>query len=530
MSTEHKLLRLCSTAEVSGDCPVRCETKEATYAVFQLGKDYFAIADACTHGPGSLSEGYVEGSEVECPFHQGRFDIRTGCPTAAPCTEPVQTWKVHVVGEQICIDPDEANQAANSETGEANSGGHIVIIGAGHAGGRAAEALRAAGHAGPITILGNEGHPPYERPPLSKDLLGGIIEVGKTYIRPPGWYEEADIVLRMNSPVTHIDRVAQQVRLADGSAIAYDSMLIATGARPRRLAIPGADGPRVFYLRDIRDSLALRQQLHPGARVAVIGAGFIGLEIAAVARKQGAQVTVLEQAPHVLARVAAPQIGEYLVALHRSKGVDIRTGIAVTRIEDTGSELRLHTADGAIFPADIVTVGIGSVPNAELAAAAGLAVRDGIVVDEFGRTSDPAIRAAGDVTQHFNPLLKRHLRLESWKNAQNQAIAVAGAMAGSATPYAEIPWFWTDQYDVNLQMAGAPLKWDQLVWRGNPAGPSFTLFQLDAGIPVAAVTINNGRDMRFAIELIALGRAVDPAVLADKSAKLQDLCLQGSDK
>jgi NADPH-dependent 2,4-dienoyl-CoA reductase/sulfur reductase-like enzyme len=442
----------------------------------------------------------------------------------------VKTWKVHVVDGQICIDPDDAYQPAISEIGAADSGRHIVIIGAGHAGGRAAEALRSAGHAGPITILGNEGYPPYERPPLSKDLLGGAIEVDKTYIRPHAWYQGADIALRLNSPVAHIDRVAQRVRLEDGSTVPYDSMLIATGARPRRLTIPGADGARVFYLRDIRDSLALRQKLRPGARVAVIGAGFIGLEIAAIARQQGAEVIVLELAPHVLARVAAPEIGEYLVTLHRNNGVEIRTGVAVTSIEDTGSELRIHSADGATFSADIATVGVGSVPNAELASAAGLAVRDGIVVDEFGRTSDPAISAAGDVTQHFNPLLKRHLRLESWQNAQNQAIAVAGAMAGSAKPYAEIPWFWTDQYHVNLQMAGAPLKWDRLVWRGMPTDSNFTLFQLDAGIPVAAVTVNNGRDMRFAMQLIALGRAVDPAVLADKSVRLEDLCRQASEK
>jgi NADPH-dependent 2,4-dienoyl-CoA reductase/sulfur reductase-like enzyme len=437
---------------------------------------------------------------------------------------------VHLVDEQICIDPDEENRPSIADTGAADSGRHIVIIGAGQAGGRAAEALRSAGHAGPITILGNEGHPPYERPPLSKDLLGGAIEVDKTYIRPHAWYQSADIALRMNSSVVHIDRLAQRVQLEDASTIAYDSILIATGARPRRLAIPGADGPRVFYLRDIDDSLALRQQLRPGARVAVIGAGFIGLEIAAIARKQGAEVIVLELAPQVLARVAAPEIGEYLLTLHRNNGVEIRTGVAVTSIEDTGSELRIHTADGEMVPADLATIGIGSVPNSELAGAAGLVVRDGIVVDEFGRTSDPAISAAGDVTQHFNPLLKRHLRLESWQNAHNQAIAVAGAMAGAAKPYAEIPWFWTDQYHVNLQMAGAPLKWDQLVWRGMPTDPNFTLFQLDEGIPVAVATVNNGRDMRFAMQLIALGRAVAPAVLADKSVKLADLCRQGIEK
>lgn len=406
---------------------------------------------------------------------------------------------------------------------------HIVIVGAGHAGGRAAEALRSVGHAGPITIVGSEEHPPYERPPLSKELLSGAMEVDKTYIKPHAWYAESDIALRLNNPAAEIDRVAQRVRLDDGATVPYDSLLIATGARPRRLTIPGADSPRVFYLRDIRDSLALRQMFHPGLRIAVIGAGFIGLEIAASARKHEVDVVVLERAPQVLGRVAPQEIGDYLAALHRASGVDIRTGVVVTSIEDTGSELRIHTADGETISADIATVGIGSIPNAELADAAGIAVRDGILVDEYGRTSDPAISAAGDVTQHFNPLLKRHLRLESWQNAQNQATAVAAIMAGSATPYAEIPWFWTDQYHVNLQMAGAPLKWDQLVWRGMPSERNFTLFQLDAGVPVAAITANNARDMRFATKLIALGRPVDPVLLSYESVKLQDIYRQLSE-
>ncbi len=400
---------------------------------------------------------------------------------------------------------------------------HIVIVGAGHAGGCAAQALRAAGHAGLITMLGDEAHPPYERPPLSKDLLSGAIEIDQTYLRPHSWYQDANVLLRMNNPVVDIDRAAQRIRLQDGDTVPYDAMLIATGARPRPLTIPGAQGQRVFYLRNIADSLALRKQIQPGVRVAIIGAGFIGLEIAAIARKQGADVIVLERAPHVLARVAAPEVGAYLAALHQANGVEIVTDIAVSAIEDCGDELLVHAADGVVFAADIVAVGIGSLPNAELAGAAGLDVRDGIVVDEFGRTADPAISAAGDVTQHFNPLLQRHLRLESWQNAQNQANSVAAIMAGATAPYAEVPWFWTDQYDINLQMAGAPLAWDQLVWRGMPGDRSFTLFQLDAGIPVAAVTVNNGRDMRFAKQLIALQKTVDPAVLADKSVKLQDL-------
>lgn len=400
----------------------------------------------------------------------------------------------------------------------------IVIVGAGHAGGRAAEALRAAGHKGPITLLGNERHPPYERPPLSKELLAGTGTVEKTYLRPLAWYGDADIDLRLGTEIREVDARAQRVRLADATELPYDALLLTTGARPRRLPIPGGEGPRVFYLRDIEDSLALREWLVPDARVALIGAGFIGLEIAATARKRGATVTVLELAPQVLARVAPPQIASYVADLHRRHGVEILTGVVVTGIEDTGRELIILTASGERFTADIAAVGIGATPNTELAASAGIAVDDGVQVDQFGRSSDPSIYAAGDVTRHFNPLAGRAIRLEAWQNAQNQAIAVAKIMAGGSEAFAEVPWFWTDQFDMNLQTAGPPGPWDRLVWRGEPSERAFTVFHLLEGKPVAATTVNNVRDMRFARMIVGRGLPVDPATLADKSVKLQDLC------
>jgi len=400
---------------------------------------------------------------------------------------------------------------------------HVVIIGAGHAGGRAAEALRSAAHKGRVTLIGSEAYPPYERPPLSKELLAGAIPHEKTFLRPASYYDETDIDLKLGATVAAIDRAAQRLALDAGGTIPYDALLLTTGARARRLALPGGEGPRVFYLRDIDDALALRERLQEGTRLAVIGAGFIGLEVAATARKRGAAVTVLELAPHPLARVAAPEIGEFLAALHRRKGVDVRTGVKVTAIEDLGDTLRIAVEGSEPILADYVAIGIGAQPNTELAEAAGIETRDGILVDEFGRSNDPAIYAAGDVTRHFNPLLGRHVRLEAWQNAQNQGIAVAKVIAGGNTPFAEVPWFWTDQYETNLQMAGAPDRWDRVVWRGEPSDPGFTLFQLLEGKPVAAVTVNNARDMRFARMLIQRGQTVDPAVLGDKAAKLQDL-------
>jgi 3-phenylpropionate/trans-cinnamate dioxygenase ferredoxin reductase component len=400
----------------------------------------------------------------------------------------------------------------------------IVIAGAGHAGGRAAEALRAAGHGGAIVLIGAESHPPYERPPLSKELLQGAIPLEKTYIRPAAWWGEQGIDLRLGNEAVAIDRAAQTVRLKDGSDVPYDALLLTTGARARILRIPGGTGPRVFYLRDIADSLRLRERLVPGARLAVIGAGFIGLEVAATAAKRGAKVVVLELAPHVLARVTPPEIADYVAELHRRNGVDIRTGVGVTAIEDAGEGLRIVCADGERIAADFAAIGIGAQPNTELAQQAGLVVEDGVKVDEFGRSSDPHIFAAGDLTRHFNPLVGRHIRLEAWQNAQNQAIAVAKIMAGGSAPFAEVPWFWTDQFDMNLQMAGAADSWDQLVFRGEPAERSFTVFHLADGKPVAVTCVNAVREMRFGRMLIQRAKPVDPAQLADKAVKLQDLC------
>jgi 3-phenylpropionate/trans-cinnamate dioxygenase ferredoxin reductase component len=400
---------------------------------------------------------------------------------------------------------------------------HIVIVGAGHAGGRAAEALRAAGHTGRVTLVGSEKHPPYERPPLSKELLAGAIEHAKTYLNPETFYTEKNIALRLGTMVGAIDRKGQRIELHDGDTIPYDALLLTTGARARRLPLPGGDGERVFYLRDIDDSLALRARLTDGTRLAVIGAGFIGLEVAATARKRGAQVTVLELAPYPLARVAAPEIGQYLAALHRAKGVDLQTGVKVIAIEDTGKELRILLDGGKPVLADYAAIGIGAQPNVELAQAADIETRDGVIVDAFGRSSDPAVFAAGDVTRHLNPLLGRHVRLEAWQNAQNQGIAIAKIMAGGEQAFSEVPWFWTDQYETNLQMAGAPDKWDRVIFRGEPTDPGFTLFQLLDRKVVAAVTVNNARDMRFGRMLIQNGKIVDPALLGDKSTKLQDL-------
>jgi NADPH-dependent 2,4-dienoyl-CoA reductase/sulfur reductase-like enzyme len=401
---------------------------------------------------------------------------------------------------------------------------HIVIVGAGHAGGCAAHALRAAGFPGRVTIVGAERYPPYERPPLSKELLAGAISVEKTYLRGVEWYLETGIHLRLTTEVVGIDRSSQRVRLSTGESLPYDAMLLTTGARPRRLTFAAGNDPRIFYIRDIEDTLALRDQLRPGVRLVIIGAGFIGLEVAATARGRDCNVTVLELAAYPLARVAPPEIGEHVAELHRRNGVDLQLNCSVDGIGTAARCCAIHTADGRTIEADIIAVGIGVVPDTALGAAAGLAVDDGIVVDQFGRTNDPCIFAAGDVTKHFNPLLGRAIRLEAWQNAQNQAIAVAKVMAGGSDAFAEVPWLWTDQHGMNMQIAGAPIEWDELVYRGEPSSGSFMLFQLLCKTLVGAISVHAGRDMRFARMLIASGKPVDPDELANSKTRLQDLC------
>lgn len=399
----------------------------------------------------------------------------------------------------------------------------FVIAGAGQAGGRAAEAMRRAGFDGRIVMVGEEHHVPYERPPLSKELLTTDQSFEKTYLNPAAFYAEQNIELRLGAKVEGIDAKAHRVVLGDGEALAYDKLLLSTGARARRLELAGAVLGGVHYLRSIEDSLAIKNELVAGASIVVIGGGYVGLEVAAGARTNGCEVTVIEIEDVLLARVTDRAVGRLYADLHRCRGTDVRTGVTAERFEGGGRIERVVCSDGSAFDADAVIVGVGIIPNAELAVAAGLAVENGILVDEFGATSEPDIYAAGDVANHPNPVLGHRLRLESWQNAQNQAIAVARNMCGARAPYAEVPWFWSDQFDVNLQMAGAPLKWDRLVYRGDPASGRFMVFYMDKDRVVAANAFNLGREVRLAKKLIETRKAVADADLADENTRLKDL-------
>ena len=399
----------------------------------------------------------------------------------------------------------------------------FVVIGAGHAGGRAVEAMRAQGFTGRITLVGEESHVPYERPPLSKQLLIGDVGPESTFLNDEAYYRENGIELCLGTRATAIDREARRVHLSDGSTLAYDRLLIATGAVARKLAAPGADRSGIHYLRNIDDAVAIRARLAAHADVVIVGGGYIGLEVAAAARHRQCRVTVLEMEDVLMSRVVAPEIGRFYAGVHREQGADIRTGVTVTGFAGGERVERVLCSDGEEFSADIVVVGVGAVPNTSIAAEAGLAVDDGIVVDEYGQTSDPHVFAAGDVTNHPSPYLGRRLRLESWQNAQNQAIAVARVMCGQRVPYAEVPWFWSDQYDLNLQMVGIPDRWERLVFRGDVDARRFSVFYSNDGLVVAANAVNAPRDIRFARMFIEQNTLVDPEALADPNVRLKTL-------
>ena len=398
-----------------------------------------------------------------------------------------------------------------------------VIVGAGHAGGRAAQAMRQYGFEGRVLLIGEEPHVPYERPPLSKELIVTDAGLEKVRLHDAPWYAENRIELIAANAAASIDAAAKTVGLADGRTIGFDRLMLTTGARVRRLSVPGAGLDGVFYLRTIEDSEAIRAQIAAGTEVAVIGGGFIGLEMAGSAVKRGAKVTVLEAAERLMGRSVAPEVSDWFAGMHRARGVDLRLGVSVAAIEGNNAATGVRLGDGSVVPATVVVIGIGILPNVEIAEAAGLAVDNGIVVDDRGRTSHPDIWAAGDVANQPNAFAGRRLRLESYQNAQDQAAAVARNLCGADEAYEDSLWVWSDQHDVNLQMTGAPESCDSLLWRGDPDEGRFTVFYIAGGRIVAVNTVNNGREMRPARMLMESGRIVDPAALADTSVKLLKL-------
>ncbi len=400
----------------------------------------------------------------------------------------------------------------------------IIIVGAGQAGGQAAVSLRLMGYEGPVLLIGDETHVPYERPPLSKAFLAGAHGHERLYLKRPDYYEQHGIELRLGTRVAAIDRAAKTVRLDSQETLAYDKLLLATGSKVRKLPVPGADLPGVHYLRTITDVEAIKDSLKPGSKAAIVGGGYIGLEVAAVLTKLGAKVTVIEVLDQLMARAMAPEVAAFFERVHREHGVDIRLKTAVTGFE-AGSDGRVATVatdTDKTIPADLAIIGIGILPETGLAEAAGLTIDNGIVVDDCGRTSDPDIFAAGDCTNHPNALLDRRLRLESVQNAVSQGKAAAAAMIGKPAPYAEIPWFWSDQYDLKLQIVGLSEPGDRVVIRGSMDEAKFSASYLRDGVFVAINCINALRDFTAAKKLVAARARPDPAMLADTATPLKE--------
>jgi 3-phenylpropionate/trans-cinnamate dioxygenase ferredoxin reductase subunit len=397
----------------------------------------------------------------------------------------------------------------------------IVIIGAGQAGAQAVATLRAEGFAGALTLVGDESFPPYQRPPLSKAYLAGTFDRERLFLKPSAFYAEADCGLITDSAATGIDRNARTVALADGRSLPYDRLLLATGSRVRRMEVPGAELGGIHYLRSIADVDRLRASFAKGKRLAVVGGGYIGLEVAAVAVKHGLEVTVFESLDRVMARAVSPAISGFYERTHREAGVRFALNTGVDAFEGE-QHLTAVRAGGRSQAADIALVGIGIVPNSELANAAGLACDDGIMVDSCAQTKDPAIFAAGDCTRHIGRD-GAPIRLESVQNAIDQAKHAALAMLGRPTPYREVPWFWSDQYDLKLQIAGLAREGDLLVRRGDPAARKFAVFHLRDGRIAAVEAVNAAPEYIMGRKLIADGVSVDPARLADVSIPMKSV-------
>jgi 3-phenylpropionate/trans-cinnamate dioxygenase ferredoxin reductase subunit len=399
----------------------------------------------------------------------------------------------------------------------------MLIVGAGLAGLTVAEALRTDGFDGNITLLGDEAHEPYHRPPLSKAFLLGEMEEAQLHMRAPELLAKKAITLRVGTGVAAIDPAAKSVTLADGTTLTYDGLALCTGSRLRTLPLAGADAKGVYGLRSLDDAKGIAHALHTAQHVVVIGGGFIGLEVAAAARKKGKQVTVLEAADRLMARVVAPLVSQFYLDLHSRQGVDVVLGAMVSELVTmNGNIAAVKTRDGRSFAADVLIVGIGILPNQELAQQAGLTCQGGIVVDACSRTSDPFIVAAGDCTA-------RQLadgtwrRLESVQNASEQAKSAAAALLGKERAFTAAPWFWSDQFDVKLQMVGLSAGFDQVVTRGQPADKKFSAYYYRAGQLIAVDSLNQPAEHMGARKLLAQGLSPSAEQLVDTGFALNSL-------
>ena len=399
-----------------------------------------------------------------------------------------------------------------------------IIIGASHAAAQLAPTLRQQGWTGSISMISNEYFLPYHRPPLSKDYLAGAKNAEQILIRPATIYNKCDIGITMGVTAATIDRRNKQLQLEDGMTMDYDKLVLTTGARVRKIDIPGVDLDGVFYLRDLNDAQQIKLFTGDNKRAVIIGGGYIGLETASALRKLGMQVTVLEAMPRILQRVTAPEVAAFYARIHKEEGVEIVADVQAISISGDKQVQSVQCHNGTEYKADLVLIGVGVIPYSTFAEQAGLTIDNGIVVDEYARTSDENILAAGDCTSHYNPIYQRHLRLESVQNALDQATVAASTICGNLKPYSALPWFWSDQYDLKLQIAGLSQGYTDVVVRGDIEGSrSFAAFYMREGKLLAVDAVNRPQDFMFGKRLILQGNQLDPEQLADDSLPLKTL-------
>lgn len=399
----------------------------------------------------------------------------------------------------------------------------VVIVGAGHAAGQLVASLKQKKFAGQIVLVGDEKYLPYQRPPLSKKFLSGDLSAERLFVKPAGFYDDPQIELRLDTLITKIDREGKILRTESGDDISYDTLILALGSRVRQLPIEGADLNGVHYLRSIADVDGIRSELESKKNAVIVGAGYIGLEVAAVTRQLGLDVTVVEMADRVMSRVVSPEISDFYQIEHTNHGVKLRLSTGITAFRGKDRIEAVETADGELIPADFVVVGVGILPNTELATDASLDVEDGIVVNDRCQTSDPNIYAVGDCTRHPNAIYARQLRLESVHNALEQAKTAVSNICGVEAHYSQVPWFWSDQYDLKLQIAGLSTDYDDVIIRGNPADRSFACLYLKNKTLIATDAVNSPKEFVQSKALIANRAELDRDQLANTDIQLKEL-------
>jgi len=399
----------------------------------------------------------------------------------------------------------------------------LVIVGAGQSAAQCVLTLKRNNFEKPIVVIGEEDHLPYQRPPLSKDYLSGDVGLDRIYMKTQDFYDQNNVTVKISTKVQSLDRKEKMIHLSKGVDLPYENLVLATGSRVRQLEVEGSGLKNINYLRSINDSNSLKEQFKKGKSLVIIGAGYIGLEVAAAAVKKGMRVTVVEMEDRVMSRTVDPIISDYFDTLHRNKGVEIILGSALKEFEGKTFVEKVVCTDGTTLDADSVVVGVGILPNQELAEAAGLRCNNGILVDEFGRTEDSSIFACGDCTNHPNFYVNKNIRLESVHNALEQAKTVALSLLGKPEKYDQVPWFWSDQFDEKLQIVGLSGDHDETVVRGSVEENFFMLFYLKRGELIAVDSVNNPKDFLISKKLVANKLKISSDVLCDQSVDLKDL-------